>query len=135
LLSQYHVSRVSGDRYAGEFPRELFRKYNIDYKPSEFTKSELYGEMLPLLNSVRVELLDNSRLISQICNLERRTGRSGKDSIDHAPGGHDDLANSVAGALVLANERKRLVRTITGPYRTATPGVMTHCYVHTVRED
>ena len=34
------------------------------------------------------------------CGLERRTHRSGKDSIDHAPGGHDDLANAVAGALV-----------------------------------
>jgi hypothetical protein len=29
-----------------------------------------------------------------------RTARSGKDSIDHSPGGHDDLANVVAGVLV-----------------------------------
>jgi hypothetical protein len=34
--------------------------------------------------------------------LERRTARSGRDSIDHAPGAHDDIANSVAGALLLA---------------------------------
>ena len=27
----------------------------------------------------------------------RRTARGGRDSIDHAPGGHDDLANAVAG--------------------------------------
>jgi len=33
--------------------------------------------------------------------LERRTGR-GKDVIDHPPGGHDDLCNSAASALVLA---------------------------------
>jgi hypothetical protein len=26
--------------------------------------------------------------------------RGGKDSIDHAPGGHDDLANAACGALV-----------------------------------
>ena len=31
---------------------------------------------------------------------ERRTSRIGRDTIDHAPGGHDDLANAVAGALV-----------------------------------
>jgi hypothetical protein len=37
-------------------------------------------------------------LVAQISGLERRTGRSGKDSIDHAPNGHDDLANAVAGA-------------------------------------
>jgi hypothetical protein len=136
LLTQYRITRVHGDRYAGEWPREQFRsKYGIDYRCSEFTKSELYGEMLPLLNSGRVELLDNSRLIAQICNLERRTGRSGKDSIDHAPNAHDDLANAAAGALVLAGTRKKLVRTITGPYRTATPGAMTHCVIHNKTED
>jgi hypothetical protein len=35
-------------------------------------------------------------------SLERRTSRGGKDSIDHPPGGHDDLANAAAGALVIA---------------------------------
>jgi hypothetical protein len=30
----------------------------------------------------------------------RRTARGGRDSIDHAPGAHDDLANSACGALV-----------------------------------
>jgi hypothetical protein len=47
-------------------------------------------------------LLDNRRLISQLHGLERRTARGGKDSIDHGPGAHDDIANAVAGALVLA---------------------------------
>ena len=58
--------------------------------------------MLPILNSGRVELLDHPRLATQLTGLERRTARSGKDSIDHAPGGHDDVANAVAGALMLA---------------------------------
>jgi hypothetical protein len=30
---------------------------------------------------------------------ERRTARGGRDSIDHAPNAHDDLANSVAGVV------------------------------------
>jgi hypothetical protein len=34
----------------------------------------------------------HDRLLAQICGLKRHTGRSGKDSIDHAPYGHDDLA-------------------------------------------
>jgi hypothetical protein len=49
------------------------------------------------LNSGRIELLDNQRLISQLAALERRTARSGKDSIDHSIGQHDDVANSIAG--------------------------------------
>jgi len=32
--------------------------------------------------------------------LERRTAQGGRDSIDHPPGAHDDLANAAAGALV-----------------------------------
>jgi hypothetical protein len=56
--------------------------------------------LLPLLNSRRVDLLDNKRLFNQISGLERRTARGGRDSIDHAPGAHDDVGNSAAGALV-----------------------------------
>ncbi len=51
------------------------------------------------MNSARIELLDNPRLIAQLCSLERRTSRGGKDSIDHGPGGHDDVINAAAGAL------------------------------------
>jgi hypothetical protein len=35
-------------------------------------------------------------------SLERRTARGGRDTIDHPPGGHDDVANAVAGACTLA---------------------------------
>jgi hypothetical protein len=135
LLSQYRVSRISGDRYAGEFPRELFRRHGIEYRSAEQTKSELYGELLPLLNSNRAELLDNPRLISQLCNLERRTARSGKDSIDHSPNAHDDLINAAAGALVLAGTRKKLARPVFSSLQTPFPGLMTHFYVHTIKED
>jgi hypothetical protein len=49
-----------------------------------------------------VELLDLPRLIAQLCSLERRTARGGRDSIDHPPKAHDDVANVAAGALELA---------------------------------
>jgi hypothetical protein len=100
LLKTYRVGRVLGDRYAGEWPRERFREHGISYQPADKTRSELYGELLPLLNSGSVELLDHPRLIAQLCGLERRTGRSGRDSIDHGPSGHDDVINAAAGAIV-----------------------------------
>ena len=52
---------------------------------------------LPALNSGRVELPPDNRLVNELLGLERRTARGGKDSIDHAPGGHDDRANVCAG--------------------------------------
>jgi hypothetical protein len=54
------------------------------------------------VNSGRVELLDHPRVRAQFLALERRVTRSGNDSIDHPPGGHDDLANAAAGALTRA---------------------------------
>ena len=102
LLKSYWIDKLVGDRYAGEWPRERFRVHGIEYALSEAPKSEIYQSFLPALNSRRVELLNLPRLATQLCGLERRTSRSGRDSIDHAPGAHDDIANVVAGALLLA---------------------------------
>ena len=49
-----------------------------------------------------MRLLDNRRLVSQSVNLEGRTARGGRDSINHPQGQHDDCINAAAGALVLA---------------------------------
>jgi hypothetical protein len=104
LLKSYRVSRVVGDHYGGEWPRERFRKSDLEfpvtYETCDSPKSDIYRDALPLINSGKIELLDNPRLISQLCGLERRTARSGKDSIDHGPGGHDDVINAAAGALI-----------------------------------
>lgn len=116
VLRSYGISRVTGDRYAGEWPREQFRKHGIAYELSAKPKSDLYRDLLPLLNSRRAELLDNSRVVTQLVGLERRTARGGRDSIDHGPGAHDDLANCVAGVLTTIAGRQRKVRTGTCGY-------------------
>jgi hypothetical protein len=99
-LHAYGISSVSGDRYAGEWPREQFRKHGIGYEPSAHAKSDIYRELVAVINSQRVELLDDARLLAQLAGLERRVARGGRDSIDHAPGRHDDAANAAAGVLV-----------------------------------
>jgi hypothetical protein len=70
----------------------------VSYEPRDKTKSEIYRDSLPLLNARRIALLDDERLVGQIAGLERRVARGGRDSIDHAPGAHDDLCNAVLGA-------------------------------------
>jgi hypothetical protein len=97
LLKSYSIRKVTGDKYAGSWPADEFKKHNIEYSPSEKPKSGLYLDLLPALNSGRVELPPDDRLVNQLIGLERRTARGGRDSIDHAPGGHDDRANVVAG--------------------------------------
>jgi hypothetical protein len=98
LLKSYRVSKVIGDRYAGVWPVEMFGKCSVIYEQSAKPKSDLYVDLLPLINSARIDLLDHPRLLSQLTALERRVARGGRDSIDHGPGQHDDVANAVAGA-------------------------------------
>ena len=100
LLKSYNVTRITGDRFANIWPVEVFANVGIAYEQSAEPKSVLYTNMLPLLNSCRIELLDHSKTINQLIALERRTARGGRESIDHPPGGHDDLINAVAGAAV-----------------------------------
>lgn len=111
LLKCYGLASVRGDRYAGQWPRERFEVHGIEYRTADATKSDLYQALLPRLNSGRIELLDNPKMAAQLLGLERRTARGGKDSIDHAPGGHDDLGNVVAGvAWCLRSRPERVIR-------------------------
>jgi Terminase large subunit, T4likevirus-type, N-terminal len=105
-LKGYRCATVTGDRYAGEWPRERFSVHGVKYEPAEMNRSELYLAFLPLLNSGRLDLLDHPRMVAQFVGLERRTARSGKDSIDHAPGSHDDIANAVAGVVEILSLRR-----------------------------
>ena len=110
LLKSYGVSKVTGDRYGGEWPRERFREHGVRYDPAAKVKSDLYLGLLAAVYSGRAEIPPQARLAEQLCALERRTSRGGRDSIDHAPGGHDDLANAVAGLANLLAGRRRGLR-------------------------
>lgn len=103
----YGVREVTGDRYAGEWPRERFRAHGVTYQLAKAPRSELYLHMLSAVNSGQVDLLDLPRLKNQMVGLERRVNRSGRETIDHGPGGHDDVANAAAGALWLAERANR----------------------------
>jgi hypothetical protein len=101
-LRQYGLSEVTGDHYAAAFNVEMFAAAGISYLASPRSRSEIYADALPLFNSGRVRLLDNQKLITQFAQLERKTSPMGKDVINHPKGGHDDVCNAAAGALVSA---------------------------------
>jgi len=109
ILKRYGCETVVGDRYSGQWVVEAFAKHAIHYNVSEQTKSELYLEAEPLFATGSARILDQRTLRLELLQLERRTSRSGKDSVDHPPQGHDDWANAAAGALVLATAEGRRV--------------------------
>jgi len=66
LSRSYSITSVKGDRYAGIWPTEEFAKCRIKYEISEHPKGLLYLNFLPLINSAKVRLLANTRLVSQL---------------------------------------------------------------------
>lgn len=107
VLRSYRCTSVTGDRYAGQWVVEAFARHGITYWHSDLSKSEVYLEALPLFTTGAVDLLDYQPMLVELQQLERRTSKSGRDSIDHPPNGRDDLANSACGALVLSAQQAK----------------------------
>jgi hypothetical protein len=105
LMRKYGIFSCAGDRYGGEWPIAVFRRFGISYEQCERAKSDLYIDLLPNMNSETVGLIEHDRLQRQLISLERRTARGGRDIIDHPKGGRDDLANACAGAVWLAQQQ------------------------------
>jgi hypothetical protein len=79
----YRCDHVTGDRYGGEWPVEAFRDQGIEYRTCERSKSDLYVDTLPLLNSKRAQLLDDKRMVQQFLTsrtLRFRGNRAGQAS-------------------------------------------------------
>ena len=128
LLARYGLERVVGDRYGGDWVASRARAHGVTYAMSERPKSELYLDLVPLLNAGRVELLENRRLVDQLAGLERRPGRSGRDTIDHPLRRHDDVANAVAGAVTLAVGARSEIVLMGDPDEPSTPMHMRGTY-------
>jgi hypothetical protein len=110
LLKSYGIYRAEADHWGGDWVAEAFRKYGITVAQCAKPKSQIYLEMVASLNAHRCSLLEHGRLVNQLCALERRTSRSGRDSIDHPVNGHDDIANAAMGALLLAGTGRQPLR-------------------------
>jgi hypothetical protein len=121
LLKTYRVASVTGDKYAAEWVVEAFRKCGITYRASKLDRSEVYIGFLPLITSGSMLLLDHPKAIAQLSALERRTFSSGKDRIDHPLNAHDDIANAVAGAAVLASQDREQKVPLVGPILFGQP--------------
>ena len=69
LLKTYGLSQVIADRFGGGWVVEQFAHFGITVEQAAKPKSDLYVDLLALLNSKRVELLDHPRLFSQLIGL------------------------------------------------------------------
>jgi hypothetical protein len=101
LLRFYKISKVEGDRFAGGFHADEWKRSGITYEPCERTTSENYLTTLPLLLNGKARLLDDATLRKQLVGLERRVHAGGRESVSHAgaASAHDDVAAAACGVL------------------------------------
>jgi hypothetical protein len=128
-LKSYKISSTVADRYAAQWVVAAFARNDIKLEHSKRDRSGIYMDALPIFTSGRARLLDNSRLVSQFSQLERRTFSTGKDRVDHGRHGHDDLCNAAAGAMVLAAEPSGYDSTLSwvgGPEPGQQPSAWAH---------
>jgi Phage Terminase len=101
LCTAYHVHTIVGDNYAREWVAGAWRGVGKEYTRSPQPKGAIYLECLPMFTRGLARLPDHARLVRELRMLERRTHRSGKDTVEHPRNGHDDYANVVCGVLNL----------------------------------
>lgn len=101
LCRQYRLTQITIDRYAPGLIADLFRAEGTTCRVAEGDTSAHFVELLALVNSQRITLLDDPVLLGELRRLERRPG-AGRDVVGHPPRGHDDVAASCAGALIAA---------------------------------
>jgi hypothetical protein len=112
LAKSYGCHEVTGDNFSAEWAQGAWRSHDISYAISELNKSALYLEALTCFTQGLVAMPDHPRLIRELRLLERRTHRSGRDTVDHGlRGGHDDYANAICGLLYQLARRENTITT------------------------
>ena len=133
IVKRYGCATIHGDRYAGQWVKEAFRRHAITYsdatirkqgesEPSYLTKSDAALEAEPLFAQGAITLLDHPQLIRELKNLERRPRAGGRAQIDHPRGQRDDFATAlVLGAAMAGQGRLRPVVIVPGIPRIGEP--------------
>jgi hypothetical protein len=96
------ISKIVSDQTGKWLESHFSYQGGMMLETSAKPKHDLYLNLLPYVNSARIELLDaasicGGRAIDQLLNLER-----GRSKIDHPPRQNDDLINVVAGVADIA---------------------------------
>jgi hypothetical protein len=120
LAQDYGILKVCGDNYSGEWVAAAWRDLaGLTYERSELPASQLALEAIPSFARGSISLPDHAVLIRELKALERRTSRMSRDSVSHPPGGHDDHAVAVFGALRMAVKTQNILFTGTFDGRPA----------------
>jgi hypothetical protein len=97
LCKSYCINKITSDRAAKWYESQFTYHGGLIVETGAKIKQELYLNLLPYVNSRRIELLDHPRSIMQLLSLQRSRTR-----IENPPGTNDDLVNAAAGMADIA---------------------------------
>ena len=105
LLKSYRVTRAEADKWGGTGWARRFVRTASTSSQCEAKERDLYRDVAAIKRrALRVARPSASHLTALRPGASHVARRP--RFIDHAPGGHDDLANAVAGALLLTGTRQ-----------------------------
>jgi hypothetical protein len=126
LAKQYRCSAITGDNYAKEWVAGAYRAAGLEYRQASLARSDLYLEGLPLFTRGLVNIPAHAVLLRELRQLERKTARSGKDSVSKGVGSFDDHSNSLFGAMYVVTKAMAQVEpAIVSPWCITRQGVIT----------
>jgi hypothetical protein len=102
LATAYGCDQIVGDNYGADLVAGPYRERGMTYTVSSLVRSEIYLATLAIWTRGLVSMPDHPAAIRELRMLERKVARSGRDSVNHPPGQHDDHANALCGAIYLA---------------------------------
>jgi hypothetical protein len=118
LVKDYAIRSVEGDNFAAEWVSTAWEDHGVHYRRCEFPKSQLYINGLPAFTRRQVSIPNDETLIRELRILERRTSRSGRDTVSDPAGSStfDDSANCLFGLIHLLRERRSTPTVTFGNY-------------------
>ncbi len=105
ILGEYGITMLYGDNFGGDTWKSMFVKRGLGYSTDTRAATVLYRGFAPVVTGRKVEMLDPdvnatvSRCVNQLTGLIKREAG---EKITHANGEHDDLANALAGGVLLS---------------------------------
>jgi hypothetical protein len=107
LAKRYRVTRVRIDKYGEPLITDGLDKVGLLSEVWEKNQSDVYLQSVQHFANGSVRLTDDRQLVFQLTSLQRRTAASGKSSVTHPVGQHDDLAAAVCSLVAMLGERAR----------------------------
>jgi hypothetical protein len=107
ILAIYKINALVGDQLSAPIIEQEFLKYGTVYRERTFnrqTRVMIFSNLKYLLIQRRIELVDDSKLVSQLLSLEYVLGNDGNADIRASSGVKDDVAIAVGLSVLILSE-------------------------------